>query len=119
MKKRNFKLPDCMEFDCADACCRYGADVFPDEYQRLISSNVASEKEFSKPYKSNGDTLYRTRVRNGGCVFLMPERGCRLHATGDKPVTCQNFPRTITEAREAYTCGYLPCFKAIMALRQP
>jgi Fe-S-cluster containining protein len=116
MNTRKFKLPDCMDFDCADACCRYGADVFPDEYQRIISSNAASEKEFSKPYKSDGDILYRTRVRKGGCIFLRPERGCRLHATG-KPITCQHFPRTLKEAREAYTYGYLPCFNEINKLQ--
>jgi Fe-S-cluster containining protein len=113
MGKRTFQLPDCMGFDCGDACCHYGADVWPDEYNRLISSKVATEKDFSKPYRCEGDVLYRTRVRNGGCVFLQPERGCRLHATGDKPVTCQNFPRNRRVARQAYSYGYLPCFASI------
>jgi hypothetical protein len=113
MNNKKIKLPDCMSYDCADACCRYGADVFPDEYHRLVSSNVASAKEFSKPYKSDGDMLYRTRVRKRGCIFLMPGRGCRLHATGNKPITCQKFPNDLKEAREAYSYGYLPCFIGI------
>lgn len=111
MSSANFHHPDCMKFNCSDACCRYGVDVFPEEYERLVSLKIASPKEFTKPYDSDGDMLYRTRVRKGGCIFLQPGRGCRLHAGGHKPVTCREFPRDMDEAREAYEDGYLPCFK--------
>lgn len=119
MATRRIQLPDCMEFDCSDACCHYGADVLTEEYERLISNNIADRSEFSLPYKYDGETLYRTRVRNGGCVFLQPGRGCRLHATGDKPMTCRNFPGTLREARQACADGYLPCFLAINNMRAP
>jgi Fe-S-cluster containining protein len=105
--------PDCMRIDCGDACCRYGADVFPSEYEQIIASNVASARQFTKPYTSEGDLLYRTRVRNGGCIFLMRQRGCRLHASGHKPLTCRTFPRDMAEAEEAFSDGYLPCFDMI------
>ncbi|MBN1376189.1 MAG: YkgJ family cysteine cluster protein [Dehalococcoidia bacterium] len=110
MRKNKFHHPDCMNTNCGDVCCRYGADVLPEEYERIISLKIASPGEFSRPYMSDGEMLYRTRVRKGGCVFLMPQRGCRLHATGHKPITCRNFPIDMDEAREAYEDGYLPCF---------
>ena len=113
MSSNKFQHPDCMKTDCADACCRYGADVFQEEYERIISSNIASPNKFTKPYVSDGDILYRTRVRKGGCIFLQPQRGCRLHATGHKPITCMSFPKDMEEAREAYENGYLPCFNLV------
>jgi Fe-S-cluster containining protein len=102
-----------MEIDCADACCRYGVDVLPEEYERIVASNIALAKKFTKPYKSDGEILYRTRVRKRGCVFLMPQRGCRLHSTGQKPITCRTFPKDLAEAEEAHQNGYLPCFDLI------
>lgn len=117
MRRKKFHHPDCMKTDCGDACCRYGADVLPEEYNRIISLKIASPSEFSKPYMSEGEMLYRTRVRNGGCIFLMKPRGCRLHASGHKPITCQNFPQDMEEAREAYEDGYLPCFDPKNVLR--
>ena len=102
-----------MEIDCADACCRYGVDVLPEEYERIISSDISLAKKFTKPYKSDGEILYRTRVRKRGCIFLMPQRGCRLHSTGHKPITCRTFPKDLIEAEEAYQDGYLPCFNRI------
>ena len=110
MSCKKFHHPDCMETDCADACCRYGVDVLAEEYERIISLNIASYKEFTKPYISDGDILYRTRIRKRGCIFLQPQRGCRLHSTGHKPITCLSFPKNLQEAREAYQDGYLPCF---------
>ena len=99
-----------MTTDCGDACCSYGADVLPDEYDVIINSQVASAAQFTRPFKRDGELLYRTRVRNGGCVFLMKQRGCRLHSSGHKPITCRTFPKDFAEAEEAYKDGYLPCF---------
>jgi Fe-S-cluster containining protein len=110
MSCNKFHHPVCMETNCADACCSYGVDVLPEEYEKIISLNIASPKQFTQPYKSDGEILYRTRVRKGGCIFLQPQRGCRLHATGRKPITCITFPKDMDEAREAYEDGYLPCF---------
>jgi len=110
MRCNKINLPDCIGIDCADECCRYGVDVLPDEYDRLASSDLARPEEFTKPFKRDGEILYRTKLGKRGCIFLMPQRGCRLHSAGQKPITCQTFPKNLREARTAYRDGYLPCF---------
>jgi Fe-S-cluster containining protein len=98
-----------MEINCADDCCRYGVDVLPEEYERIILSNLATPKEFTRPYKRDGELIYRTKLGKRGCVLLMPRRGCRLHLSGHKPITCQTFPKNLSAAKTAYQQGYLPC----------
>jgi len=107
-------LSSCIEFDCRDDCCRFGVDIPVEEYTDLISNNLATSNEFTGPgIDENCAVYYRTRVGQRGCVFLLPQRGCRLHGTGHKPCICQSFPRTFEEAETAYQEGYLPCFNQI------
>jgi hypothetical protein len=104
----------CMEYGCVDDCCRYGVYITPEEYHRLISDKKASSDDFSGPkLDGDGDMGYRTVIGRRGCVFLLPERGCRFHGTRYKPFLCQIFPRDINEAETAYFEGYLPCFNII------
>jgi Fe-S-cluster containining protein len=109
------KAPDCLTFQCSDQCCRYGVDVETDEYRALIEHRLATSEEFTGPEEDEGVWLYRTALGPRGCIFLLPERGCRLHNTEFKPAVCQIFPRDREEAREAFEDGYLPCVRAEFA----
>lgn len=108
---------DCADPSCADACCAYGVCVDTENRQRLLDhaeelerylgvdrrdwfdDSCVSDAEFP------GGSYTRTRVVDGGCVFLnRSSRGCRLHtyclATGrdyhlHKPMLCSLFPVTI------------------------
>jgi hypothetical protein len=102
---------DCFSFPCGDSCCQHGADVFPRERDALISAGIARASDFTRPkIDEEGTKLYRTRKTSRGCVFLMEDRGCRLHVTGYKPSVCSEWPRNYEEARCAAGEGYLPCF---------
>jgi Fe-S-cluster containining protein len=100
---------------CADQCCKYGVDVEIEEYHALIEHGLATPQDFTGPEEDEGCLLYRTALGPRGCIFLLPERGCRLHNTGFKPVVCKIFPRDAEEALEAYEDGYLPCAHAQFA----
>jgi hypothetical protein len=108
-EKRNIEPLPCLEFKCSDTCCKYGADVEVDEYNLLMSMALAKPSDFTGPEEYEGDLLYRTILGPRGCIFLRPERGCRLHGTPYKPLVCKIFPRNEAEAQEAYQDGYLPC----------
>ncbi|MBN1441014.1 MAG: hypothetical protein JW929_16540 [Anaerolineales bacterium] len=82
-----------------------------EEYEQLIAHGLATPADFTGPEEDEGDWLYRTALGPRGCIFLLPERGCRLHNTDFKPQVCQVFPRDWEEAKEAYEDGYLPCFE--------
>jgi hypothetical protein len=103
------KLSPCLSFACADECCMYGADVEIKEYNQLIEHHLAVPEEFTGPEEDQGVMLYRTALGPRGCIFLLPERGCRLHNTQFKPSVCLVFPRDTEEAQEAFEDGYLPC----------
>jgi Fe-S-cluster containining protein len=106
--------PPCLSFRCTDQCCTYGADVEIEEYRLLIEHGLATPGEFTGPEEDEGFWLYRTALGPRGCIFLLPERGCRLHNTGFKPSVCRVFPRDAAEAKEAYEDGYLPCVAAAL-----
>lgn len=105
---------DCTTFECKDACCRHGADVFPHERDQLVQAGLARPEDFVGPELDDaGDWLFRTRTNSRGCVFLLETRGCRLHPTGKKPAVCIIFPRDVAEVHEAYQDGDLPCYPAM------
>ena len=102
---------DCVSFPCEDSCCQHGVDVFAHERDLLISVGKAIASDFSEPNTDEtGTIMYRTQIGPRGCVFLMNERGCRLHISGHKPLVCHVWPRTFQEAMCAASEGYLPCF---------
>jgi len=84
-------------------------DVWPHERQRLIDEGLANDNDFTGPEPDDGDLLYRTALGPRGCVFLLPARGCRLHATGHKPEVCVEVPRDPEEVAELAGYGMLPC----------
>ena len=102
---------DCVSFPCGDSCCQHGVDVFAHERDLLISVGTAIASDFSEPNTDEtGTIMYRTQTGPRGCVFLMDGRGCRLHISGHKPLTCHVWPRDFEEAMCAAGEGYLPCF---------
>ena len=112
---RQMVLLDCMNYPCKDDCCAYGADVWPQERDELLRQNLAQAGDFTGPARDDeGDLLYRTRIGGRGCVFLNPDRGCRLHDTGFKPEVCRVVPRNPAEAEEMHRNGYLPCFHSMV-----
>jgi|WetSurMetagenome_2_1015567.scaffolds.fasta_scaffold267888_2 Fe-S-cluster containining protein len=107
-------MKDCLEFDCNDLCCSYGADVYIEEYNLLLEKGLATQNEFTGPEKDDdGTLLYRTALGTRGCIFLKSTRGCRLHESGIKPYVCNVFPRDHEEALEAYREGYLFCMHSL------
>jgi hypothetical protein len=103
-------MNDCLNFDCNDQCCQYGADVYPEEYAALLEAGLATQTDFTGPEEEeDGTLLYRTALDKRGCIFLKPTRGCRLHESGIKPYVCTIFPRDEEEAMEAHLDGYLSC----------
>ena len=101
---------------CADGCCQHGCDVNLAERDRILAVKnelapfIASPPEqwFHDEVKDDPEyesgKFVRTRVVNGGCVFLNPKgRGCGIHAYAlskgldyhsIKPAVCWLFPIT-------------------------
>jgi Fe-S-cluster containining protein len=104
--------PDCRTFPCREECCSAGVDVWVDERQRMLDDGIASSDDFTGPEDDDGDVLYRTALGPRGCVFLQPERGCRLHAIGYKPRVCGEVPRDAEEVEELVGYAMLPCHAA-------
>jgi hypothetical protein len=108
-KQFNWTSP-CETFDCNDDCCQYGVDVEVEERDLLIANGLAKPGDFTGPEEEDGFLMYRTELGPRGCIFLLPERGCRLHHTGYKPLVCKIFPRDEAELREAFEDGSMPCY---------
>jgi Fe-S-cluster containining protein len=116
---RRRREPPCLQYDCADLCCKYGVDVRLDEYANLIANHLAVPGEFTGPEEDeDGVLVFRTVEGIRGCVFLSTVRGCRLHNTPFKPIVCRLFPRNEAEALEAYGDGYLPCISHYVHLEE-
>lgn len=110
-EEKNDPQWDCCSFPCGDSCCQHGVDVFEHERDLLIHAGKATASDFLQPtIDETGAILYRTRIGARGCVFLLDERGCRLHISGYKPSVCSEWPRTFQEAKRAAGENYLPCF---------
>jgi hypothetical protein len=110
-EEKNAEMWDCFSFPCSDSCCQHGVDVLARERDLLISDGKATASDFLSPETDKtGATTYRTRKGPRGCVFLMDERGCKLHSSGHKPSVCCAWPRTFHEAKSAANDDYLPCF---------
>ncbi|HEX9295650.1 MAG TPA: YkgJ family cysteine cluster protein [Polyangiaceae bacterium] len=106
---RVLQHPDCTTFACKEECCSAGVDVWPEERQRMIDDGVAKADDFTGPELDEEEWLYRTAIGPRGCVFLQPERGCRLHTIGYKPSVCVQVPRDAEEVAELLDYGMLPC----------
>jgi hypothetical protein len=103
--------PDCRTFPCKEECCSAGVDVWPEERQRMIDGGFATAVDFTGPELDEDDLLYRTALGPRGCVFLDANRGCRLHAIGQKPSVCVAVPRDADEVREMFEDDMMPCHR--------
>lgn len=102
--------PDCMTYPCKDDCCGSGCDVWPHERAALLAAKLATELDFTDPYSIHGhDGLFRTAIGPRGCVFLQPDRGCRLHETGLMPDICAAAWSSPASADAMQAEGLLPC----------
>lgn len=120
---------------CGDACCQDGVDIDAENVARIMTFAEALERRvgrrrhewFSDEYDTDpefpGGRATRTRVVDGGCVFLdRRERGCLLHrfaleAGMDyhdlKPLVSTLFPITFEDgtlvAADEVASGTLVC----------
>jgi Fe-S-cluster containining protein len=102
---------DCLSFPCNDGCCTLGVRATAAEKKRIIESGLGTEADFhNTPVHEDGEEYYYTRADQRGCVFLRPERGCRLHDHNIKPEICTYFPYDLEDAQEMYELGAMPCF---------
>jgi Fe-S-cluster containining protein len=108
----------CMECTfCHDACCARGCDADLQEVRRIeldhgsaLAPRVASPRgswfapELHEDADFQGGQYRSSRVLGRGCVFLEPERGCKIHAYAIeqgldyhdlKPWLCWLFPLTV------------------------
>jgi hypothetical protein len=78
---------------CHDQCCEHGVDVDRRHYDEIMRhadaleaySGIPRARWFVTTWEDDaevpGGTTTRTRVRDGGCVFLKRNgRGCHIHA---------------------------------------
>jgi hypothetical protein len=77
----------------------------------MLDDGIASEADFTGPEDDGEDLLYRTALGQRGCVFLQPQRGCRLHDSGYKPSVCGEVPRDAEEVAELLGYEMLPCHR--------
>jgi hypothetical protein len=75
----------------------------------MLEAGFATAADFTGPELDEGVLLYRTALGPRGCVFLLPARGCRLHATGHKPQICVAVPRDPEEVEEMAGDDMMPC----------
>jgi len=102
---------DCMTFPCEDGCCRLGVRVTEEEKKRILASGLGVAEDFDpNPIEEEDGNYYHTIVTYRGCTFLLPSRGCRLHAHGVKPEICLYFPFDLEDAREMFEEDAMPCF---------
>jgi Fe-S-cluster containining protein len=101
--------PDCTSFPCKEECCSAGVDVFDNERKRILDDGIATAADFTGPEMDEGDVMYRTALGPRGCIFLRPDRGCRLHDIGYKPSVCSEVPRDPEEVGELVSYEMLPC----------
>jgi hypothetical protein len=134
-------VADCMSHRCTlvadhrvklDACCQFGVDVTTSERANIerrapeIRALLrVDDPWFGTDIELDPDTgpLVRTRVVEGGCVFLAHDRrGCAIHRAsiengwdfrGTKPHVCRLFPLTythdaivISDDYVDYSCAY-------------
>ena len=107
---KKYQKPDCSKFECGDACCTYGVDVWPHEVEKLVAAGLATRADFTGPERDEeGDLLYRTELGPRGCIFLNPDRGCRIHFSGLKPDTCIKMPSSDADIEIMLENEIMPC----------
>jgi len=90
------KLP-CFPCPHQAACCAYGTSITSDEYAALAPAHGSDSFRWDEEEEG-----WRTVVRNGHCVFLLPDSSCSLHGDAHYPVVCRGFPDVQPETGGPY-----------------
>ena len=91
-------------FPCphGSACCAYGVTL-SDEEAAAISAARGEHLVYQARWGE-----WRTRVRNGRCVFLVDNR-CTIHSQPYYPAVCRGFPWTDAETGGPYVYDQTIC----------
>jgi hypothetical protein len=91
-------------FPCphGSACCAYGVTL-SDEEAAAISAAHGEHLVYQARWGE-----WRTRVRNGRCVFLVDNR-CAIHDQPYYPAVCRGFPWTDAETGGPYVYDQTIC----------
>ena len=84
------------------ACCAYGATLSDDEAESL-GARYGRDRMYRARWGE-----WRTRVRDGRCVFLV-SNSCSIHTDAHYPAVCRGFPWTDAETGGAYEYDQTIC----------
>jgi len=84
------------------ACCAYGVTLSDEEAEGL-----GARYGRHKMYRTRWGE-WRTRVRQGRCVFLV-DNGCTIHKDPSYPAVCRGFPWTDAETGGPYQFDQTIC----------
>ena len=98
------QLPLLPCFPCphASACCAYGVTV-SDAEARALTTRYGEGKVYRTRWGE-----WRTRVRNGRCVFLV-DNACTIHNDPCYPAVCRGFPWIDPETGGGYEFDQTIC----------
>lgn len=96
------KLP-CFPCPHDAACCAWGTTLTDQEARAIRKRHGAGTA-----YRTRWGE-WRTRVRQGRCVFYRPDAGCILHDEPFYPEVCRRFPWTDAETGGPYEFDQTIC----------
>jgi lysine-N-methylase len=91
---------------CGDCCRDFTVQLRPLDLERLRAQGW--ERELGEVTVEFGGRRWLRQREDGGCVFLLPDGKCRIHAEhgfAAKPVACQLFPFNLAPDARAARVG--------------
>lgn len=98
----DFPSLPCFPCPHQSACCAHGVTLNDDEAAAVSAAHGAD-----RIYQTRWGE-WRTRVRNGRCVFL-EDNVCAIHAESYYPAVCRGFPWTDAETGGPYEFDQTIC----------
>jgi Fe-S-cluster containining protein len=86
----------CQRCPHGSACCFHGTSVTDEERDAIRREHGPAFLRFNA-----AESVWRTALRNGRCVFLS-EQGCQIHAKSYYPEVCRGFPFYAGKTQEPY-----------------
>ncbi len=89
-------------------CCRELVVHLTADDRRRIDEQGWSQKLGTDPYVRHSSGIVLNHVPGGGCVFLMDDGKCRIHADlgmQAKPLACQIYPFTLERESDSLRAG--------------
>lgn len=105
---------------CGDCCRDFTVQLRPLDLERLRAQGW--ERELGEVTVEFRGRRYLRQREDGGCVFLLPDGKCRIHAEHGfeaKPVACQLFPFTFAPDARAAKVGISFACSSVVANRGP